>query len=245
MPEPKKQKERRKQLERVKENVSKYVACHDKIHPGSRNSVEVDAGAQKRPRRDGSAPTNIPAHIWFSDPDNADAASKIERVLPGLRHSDENDDETQKVNGHSLYWHLCIAGLGGAYGVDFAEFRRWQQEETRDAKAHHKAYQAAIDMLARMLILDCEHRGENPEIRVHAKGDDGKSDEPASTPKEADIRHRKTTAEDSYRVLAPMVTSKMNEGYSKRAAVDKVAEEQMTSPARIWRALKQVEKESA
>ena len=167
--------QRRKQLQRISGQVEKYVQIHDKIFLGSRNDALVDAGAQKRPRRDGKAPTHNAAHRFWADPDNKDAARKIERVLPDMRSDDKQH------GGISLYRALCTAGLGGSWGVDFAEFRRWEDRATDDARKHYRAYEAALNILTIMVVTECERRGENPEIHVNTKGEDGTSDEPVES----------------------------------------------------------------
>lgn len=80
---------------------------------------------------------------------------------------------------------ICVAGVGGAWGVDFAELRRWQGKRSKDAREHHAAYEVALDMLARMIVAECEAKGISPEIKVNAKGDDGSSDEQVESKTEA------------------------------------------------------------
>lgn len=164
-----------KVLQRLVVQVDMYIQLQDKLHLGSRPDVAVDAGAQKRPRRDGKAPTGDAAHRFFTDPDNQDAASKIEPAIAALRHS------RSTYKGISLYYCVCTVGYGGAWGVDFAELRRWQGRRSQDARDHHDAYQAALDILARMIWVECKRRDIPPDIKVNPKGDDGKSDEQAES----------------------------------------------------------------
>lgn len=166
---------RAEQIERIKVQVDQYIGLHDKLNLGSRPDAFVDAGAQKRPRRDGKAPTNDAAHRWMADPGNRDAARKIEPAIRELRGA------RATYGGISLYYVVCVAGYGGAWGVDFAELRRWQRKRSRDAREHHAAYEAALDMLARMIVANCERIGISGEIHVNPKGEDGYSDEHAES----------------------------------------------------------------
>lgn len=244
------------QFKRVRAEIKKYISLHDKLSLGARPDPAVKAGAQKVPRRNGKAPMGWGAHQWMDDPDNQDAARKIE---PAIREMRGSGRRSKTHRGISLYYCVCTAGYGGAWEVDFAEMRRWEDGLTQDARDHMAAYEAALDLLTRVVIWRCRQIGISPEMVVNTRGADGKSDEQVSpnpdssqgtVAREAYRTDWRYTVEDAYRELADTVHERVENGMALSKAVAAVSEE-MTERAkrkdpdnykkvpqiRIWRAL--------
>lgn len=210
-------------IERNREQIEKLILYQDKL---LRNTNGHPNMQEMQGKPDSEPPIPDAGLDWSTDADNAYAAKFVEPLIRGLKG--------KYYAGEDLYSVVCEAGYREP---DHSALKRWRAGNTSEDRRKAQAFDAATRLVAQVLYH--QHPQMRLVVRVRPE------EEQASSRMEARDQDRRMDAHGAYRILAPLVQERMEEGYSKTAAVESVAEGMDTSPARVWRAVAFVEEESA